>query len=52
MLQQEAAVTQINRGAEETHQNVAQANTKLDKAIESAKNARRWKWYALIIISK
>lgn len=50
--QQEAAVTQINQGAEETHQNVAQANTKLDSAIKSARNARRWKWYALIAISK
>lgn len=43
---------QINQGAEETHRNVEQANTKLDSAIQSAKNARRWKWYALIIISK
>lgn len=52
MQQQDAAVTQINQGAEETYQNVEQANTKLDSAITSAKNARRWKWYALIIISK
>ncbi|CAG8938553.1 unnamed protein product [Penicillium salamii] len=48
--QQEPAVQQINQGAEETHRNVEQANTKLDSAIQSAKNARRWKWYALIII--
>lgn len=50
--QQEPAVTQINQGAEETHANVQQANTKLDSAITSARNARRWKWYALIGISK
>lgn len=50
--QQEPAVQQINQGAEETHRNVEQANTKLDSAIQSAKNARRWKWYALIIVSK
>lgn len=50
--QQEPAVTQINQGAEETHHNVRQANTKLDSAITSARNARRWKWYALIILSK
>ena len=48
--QQEPAVQQIQQGAEETHRNVEQANTKLDSAIQSAKNARRWKWYALIII--
>ncbi|OGE49925.1 hypothetical protein PENARI_c019G12298 [Penicillium arizonense] len=48
--QQEPAVAQINQGAEETHRNVEQANTKLSSAIQSAKNARRWKWYALIIV--
>ncbi|KAJ5895645.1 hypothetical protein N7495_007336 [Penicillium taxi] len=48
--QQEPAVTQIDQSAEETHRNVAQANTKLDSAIVSARNARRWKWYALIVV--
>ncbi|KAF4765674.1 hypothetical protein HAV15_003457 [Penicillium sp. str.  len=48
--QQEPAVQQIQQGAEETHRNVVQGTTKLDTAIQSAKNARRWKWYALIII--
>ncbi|OQE29874.1 hypothetical protein PENSTE_c002G10190 [Penicillium steckii] len=48
--QQEPAVQQIEQGAEETHRNVQQANTKLDNAIVSARNARRWKWYALIIV--
>lgn len=50
VIQQEPAVTQIQQGAEETHRNVQQANTKLDSAIVSARNARRWKWYALIIV--
>ncbi|KAJ5890420.1 uncharacterized protein N7473_006648 [Penicillium subrubescens] len=50
VIQQEPAVTQIQQGAEETHRNVQQANTKLDSAITSARNARRWKWYALIIV--
>lgn len=50
--QQEPAVAQINQGAEETHTYVQQANTKLDTAITSARNARRWKWYALIIVGK
>lgn len=49
---QEPMIENINQGAEETHHNVEQANTKLDDAIQSAKNARRWKWYALIIISE
>lgn len=52
VIQQEPAVTQIQQGAEETHRNVQQANTKLDSAITSARNARRWKWYALIIVRK
>lgn len=50
--QQEPAVTQINQSAEETHHNVQEANTKLDSAITSARNARKWKWYALGIVSK
>ncbi|KAJ5806761.1 hypothetical protein N7474_010353 [Penicillium riverlandense] len=45
--QQEPQVEQINQSAQETHGNVEQANTKLDSAITSARNARRWKWYAL-----
>ncbi|KAJ5565428.1 hypothetical protein N7504_009830 [Penicillium tannophilum] len=48
--QQEPAVTQINQSAEETHHNVQEANTKLDSAITSARNARKWKWYALGIV--
>ncbi|KAJ5224978.1 hypothetical protein N7468_006203 [Penicillium chermesinum] len=48
--QQEPAVQQIQQSAEDTHHNVEQANTKLDSAITSARNARKWKWYALGIV--
>jgi syntaxin 1B/2/3 len=50
--QQEPAVEQINQGAEEVVDNVDNANKKLDNAITSAKNARRWKWYVLLVVSK
>ncbi|KAI9376471.1 t-SNARE [Aspergillus egyptiacus] len=50
--QQEPAVEQINRGAENVAQDLQNANTQLGQAVESARKARRWKWYALIIISK
>jgi syntaxin 1B/2/3 len=48
--QQEPQVEQIQQSAQETHGNVEQANTKLDSAITSARNARRWKWYALFTV--
>ncbi|EAW10970.1 syntaxin [Aspergillus clavatus NRRL 1] len=48
--QQEPAVEQINRGAEDVVDNVQNANTQIDSAIKSARNARKWKWYALLII--
>jgi hypothetical protein len=50
--QQEPAVEQIHQGAEDVVQNVTNANTQIDGAISSARKARRWKWYALITISK
>lgn len=50
--QQEPAVEQINEGATTTVDNVQNANKQIDSAIVSARNARRWKWYALIIISE
>ncbi|GMG16366.1 unnamed protein product [Aspergillus oryzae] len=50
--QQEPAVEQINQGAEEVAGNVANANTQITHAIDSARRARKWKWYALLIISK
>ncbi|KAE8141561.1 t-SNARE [Aspergillus pseudotamarii] len=48
--QQEPAVEQINQGAEEVAGNVANANTQITHAIDSARRARKWKWYALLII--
>lgn len=50
--QQEPAVEQINQGAQDVVQNVDNATKHIDNAIVSARNARRWKWYALIIICK
>jgi syntaxin 1B/2/3 len=48
--QQDAAVEQINQGAEDVVDNVQNANTQIDHAIKSARNARKWKWYALLIV--
>ncbi|KAJ5203787.1 SNARE domain protein [Penicillium cinerascens] len=47
--QQEYAVVDIERGADETHKNFQQANDHLDKGIKSVRNARKWKWWALFI---
>lgn len=50
--QQEPAVEQINQGAHDVVENVDNANKQIDSAIVSARNARRWKWYILIVVSK
>jgi syntaxin 1B/2/3 len=50
--QQEPAVENIVRDAGNVHQDLENANTQLTGAISSARKARRWKWYALIIVSK
>ncbi|KAL2816286.1 t-SNARE [Aspergillus granulosus] len=50
--QQEPAVEQINRDAGNVAQDLENANTQLTGAISSARKARKWKWYALIIVSK
>ncbi|KAL2864318.1 syntaxin [Aspergillus lucknowensis] len=50
IAQQEPAVEQINRGAESVAQDLGRANTQLGHAVDSARRARKWKWYALIII--
>jgi len=47
VVEQEAAVTQIDDKGEEVTQNVGQANTQLDGAIKKARAARRKKWYCL-----
>lgn len=49
---QEPAVEQIDQQAEDVVGNVQQANTQIDSAISSARKARKWKWYALLIISE
>lgn len=50
--QQEPAVAQISTGAEDVRENMTHANKQMDSAIDSARKARKWKWYALIIVSK
>jgi syntaxin 1B/2/3 len=50
--QQEPAVQQINEGANDVVENVDNANKQIGSAIISARNARKWKWYLLLVISK
>lgn len=52
IVQQEPAVAQIDQGAERVAEDLGNANTQLDTAITSARKARKWKWYALLIVSK
>lgn len=47
---QEPQVEQIHHGAEDVVGNVQNANTQIDSAISSARKARKWKWYALLIV--
>lgn len=49
---QEPQVEQIHHGAEDVVGNVQNANTQIDSAISSARKARKWKWYALLIVGK
>lgn len=50
--QQEAPVEQISEDAEQAKTHIQDANVNLSKAVKSAINARKWKWYALIICRK
>lgn len=50
--QQEPQVEQINQDAQNVSQNIAQGNAQISEAIESARRARKWKWYALLVVSK
>lgn len=50
--QQEPAVEQINQDADNVAQNVSNANNQITEAIASARRARKWKWYALLVVSK
>ncbi|BCS16840.1 hypothetical protein CBS115989_4201 [Aspergillus niger] len=48
--QQEPAVEQINQDADNVAQNVSNANNQITEAIASARRARKWKWYALLVV--
>ncbi|EAU30829.1 predicted protein [Aspergillus terreus NIH2624] len=48
--QQEPQVEQINQDAQNVSQNIAQGNAQISEAIESARRARKWKWYALLVV--
>lgn len=50
VVQQEAAVTQIEQKGEEVTENVGKGNTELDGAVVKARAARRKKWICLGII--
>ncbi|KAJ5670576.1 plasma membrane t-SNARE secretory vesicle fusion [Penicillium maclennaniae] len=47
--QQESAVVEIEQTVNQTHENLQKANTHLDMGIQSVRNARKWKWWALFI---
>jgi syntaxin 1B/2/3 len=52
VVQQEAAVTNIEQKGEEVNDHVMGANTELDGAVKKARAARRKKWYCLGICRK
>lgn len=47
VVQQEAAVTNIEMKGEEVVEHLDKGNQQIDGAIVSAKNARKWKWWCL-----
>ena len=52
VVQQEAAVTQIEQRGEEVTDHAAKANTELDGAVKKARAARKKKWICLGIAGK
>lgn len=52
VVQQEAAVTNIEMKGEEVVENMDKGTQEIGVAIKSARNARRWKWYCLGICGK
>lgn len=52
VIQQEAAVTNIEQKGEEVNDHVQGANTELDGAVKKARAARRKKWYCFGIASE
>jgi syntaxin 1B/2/3 len=49
---QEPVVEKIEANADETAMHYGKANEKLNNAIISARNARKYKWYILLVCSK
>ena len=49
---QEPMVENIEEKTKEVADDTLKANEHLDKGITSARNARKWKWWALFIVSK
>jgi len=47
VVQQEAAVVNIEMKGEEVVENMEGGNKELTSGIQSARNARKWKWYCL-----
>jgi syntaxin 1B/2/3 len=47
VVQQEAAITNIEMKGEEVVEHLDKGNQQIDGAIVSAKNARKWKWWCL-----
>lgn len=52
IIQQEPAIVDIEQKAEGTHENIGQANTQLDGAIDKARSRNRKKWICLILCCK
>ena len=51
VVQQEAAVTNIEMKGEEVVENMDKGTQEIGVAVKSARNARKWKWYCLGITS-
>lgn len=51
VVEQEAAVTNIEVKGEEVEMNLNKGNEQINTAIKSARNARKWKWWCLGICS-
>lgn len=52
VIEQEPMVEQIDQRGHEIQTDVAKAHTELETAVESAKSARRKKWWCLLICRK
>jgi syntaxin 1B/2/3 len=52
VMQQEAAVVNIEQKGEEVVENLDKGTEQIGVAIKSARNARKWKWWCLGIVGK